>query len=209
MINITYIYLIENIDNDPYKVYIGKTINPKLRKRNHKLTYGDDIQFNIIDQIDSIERKYWEPIETLWIQTFASWGFKIINNKMIGGGGVEFHSDDTKNKMRIVKLGKFVSEETRLRKSISLKNKIKSTEHKLKIKLSLLNKPKSPEHKDKISKSKFIPIIQYNINNEYINEWNSIKIASKNLNIDAADICQVCKGNKKHAKGFIFRYKIS
>jgi hypothetical protein len=209
MINITYIYLIENIDNDPYKVYIGKTINPELRKRDHKLTYGDGIQFNIIDQINSIERKYWKPIETLWIQTFVSWGFKIINNKRIGGGGVEFHSDDTKNKMRIVKLGKIVSEETKLKRSISLKNKIKTTEHKLKIKLSLSGKPKSQEHKNKISKSKSIPIIQYNMNNEYINEWDGIQSASKSLNIDAADICQVCKGNKKYAKGFIFRYKIS
>jgi hypothetical protein len=99
MINITYIYLIENIDNDPYKVYIGKSKNPKLRKQEHKRVYGSQIIFNEIDSINSLDRNKWRPIETMWIQTFISWGYYVVNTRKEGGSGPSFHNSEICQKM--------------------------------------------------------------------------------------------------------------
>jgi len=99
MINITYIYLIENIDNDPYKVYIGKTTTPRVRELSHRRKFGLNITYNIIDQIESTDKKIWKPIETMWIQTFKNWEFQIVN-KNEGGGGVGHHSEESKQKLR-------------------------------------------------------------------------------------------------------------
>jgi hypothetical protein len=106
MINITYIYLIENIDNDPYKVYIGKSKDPINRKSNHKITYGNSITCTIIDQIDTFDRKYWMPIETMWIQTFMSWGYNVVNMKKEGGSGASFYTEEAKLKISKAKKNK-------------------------------------------------------------------------------------------------------
>ena len=74
--NITYIYLVENCYGDPNKVYIGKTISPKHRYNGHKRKFGKKIIYTIIDQIYSLDRKDWKPLETYWIQQFKAWGFK-------------------------------------------------------------------------------------------------------------------------------------
>jgi hypothetical protein len=89
----TYIYLVEIGNN---QVYIGKTKNPKQRKNNHKKTYGKNIEYNIIDQVNSLNRKDWEPIETMWIQTFISWGFEVVNPRKKGGGGCEYWTEEQK-----------------------------------------------------------------------------------------------------------------
>jgi len=88
----TYIYLITHIDNDPYKVYIGKTINIHSRKLKHYKSFGKNILFNIIDESLSL-RKYWEPLESYWIEQFKQWGFDVIN-KNKGGGGIEYRSEE-------------------------------------------------------------------------------------------------------------------
>ena len=51
MINITEIYLITNIDNNPNKVYVGKSQDSKRRKSFHKRRFGNQITFNIIGKI--------------------------------------------------------------------------------------------------------------------------------------------------------------
>ncbi len=93
----TFIYLVENCYNDPNKVYIGKTKNS--RKTTHKKTYGSNITYTIIDKIDSLIKQDWEPLETYWIEQFRQWNYEVVNIRKKGGGGMEFCSDDTKNKI--------------------------------------------------------------------------------------------------------------
>jgi hypothetical protein len=47
---------------------------------------------------------------------------------------------------------------------------------------------------------------QYSTNNEYINEFGSIREASRKLNINAANIMSVCQNVRKSAGGFIWKY---
>jgi len=84
---ITKIYLVKNCFNDPNKVYIGKTINS--RENDHKKTYGKQIEYTYIDEIESMDRYDWEPIETYWIHQFMVWGFEVVNVKKSGGSGSE------------------------------------------------------------------------------------------------------------------------
>lgn len=52
-------------------------------------------------------------------------------------------------------------------------------------------------------------IIQLSKDNEYINKFESIKQASKALKIDASHICDVAKGKRKSAGGYVWKYERS
>jgi hypothetical protein len=101
--NITYIYLVENCYGDCNKVYIGKTTTS--RKNAHSLTYGDQIDYTIIDQVNSKKYKDWEPLETYWIEQFRQWGFEVVNKRKKGGSGPEFLSEIVKQKISIGNTG--------------------------------------------------------------------------------------------------------
>lgn len=83
----TKIYLVTNCYGDPNKVYIGKTINS--RKNPHQQSYGKKILYTEIDEVYSVDKKDWEPLETYWIQQFIAWGFEVVNKRKIGGSGSE------------------------------------------------------------------------------------------------------------------------
>ena len=105
MINITYIYLIEDIDKNLNKIYIGKTKTPNNRKSHHHQKYGHDIKFTIIDEVNSLKREDQEPLESYWIEQFRQQGFNI-QNKNKGGGGPEFKTKESRQKQSISSLGK-------------------------------------------------------------------------------------------------------
>jgi DNA-binding protein H-NS len=91
----TKIYLVSNIDKDPYKVYVGKTVNDS-READHRRTYGDSIEFDFIDEVNSTDRKEWKPLECYWIEQFIQWGFKVVN-KNSGGAGPDVHTQETRS----------------------------------------------------------------------------------------------------------------
>jgi hypothetical protein len=66
------------------------------------------------------------------------------------------------------------------------------------------------ELKDNVSKrnTKFLSlqILQYSKTKELIKKWNSIREASRTLNVDNADITKCAKGRVKSAGGYIWRY---
>lgn len=98
----TDIYLITNCYGDPFKVYIGKTIN-KSRINDHKRKYGQEIEYSILDRIIGTNKEDWKPLESYWINQFKQWGFKLQNTQMFGGSGVDFHKDETKKKIKTTK----------------------------------------------------------------------------------------------------------
>ena len=50
-------------------------------------------------------------------------------------------------------------------------------------------------------------VIQYDLNMNFIKEFKSIKIASRELNINDTNISLVCKNKRNTSGGFIWRYK--
>jgi hypothetical protein len=85
MNSITKIYLVTNIDDNPNKVYIGKT-HTTSRINKHRQRFGDQISFSYIDEIKGLDKNSWKPLERYWIEQFRQWGF-ILVNKNKGGGG--------------------------------------------------------------------------------------------------------------------------
>jgi hypothetical protein len=243
--NITRIYLVTNCYNDPNKVYIGKTKNSRLF--NHKKTYGDDIIYTYIDEINSLNRKDWEPLETYWIEQFITWGFEVVNKRKRGGSGTEYQSNETKLKISSSNKGK-PKHSLYSKKCISnkLKGIPKSNETKLKMSHPRLNtdkmkKPKltskkgiyhksygvkkskefcellskqrigisfSEETKRKISENKINkgikPVLQYDLEGNFIKEWESIK--STRL-IIKGDVQACCNNKQKTAGGYLWKYK--
>jgi hypothetical protein len=111
----TKIYLVENCYGDSNKVYIGKTINPENREKNHKRNFGKNIEYTVIDEVDSLSSKFWKPLETYWIHQFKCWGFDVLNIQNDGGSGVDFHTLESKNK---IKKSKSLKPNPRIRQDI-------------------------------------------------------------------------------------------
>jgi len=122
----TYIYAYTK-DN---KAYVGKTINLKQRKVDHKRRF-DGWDYQVIDSIDSFNKSQWKPLESCWITAYEEGGYEMVN-KNRGGGGQEKASEETKAKL-----------------SAAAKGKPKSEEHK-----ANMCKPKSEEHVAKVIAAK-------------------------------------------------------
>jgi len=256
----TKIYLIENCYNDPNKVYIGKTINS--RKHNHEKTYGKEIIYTIIDEINSIDYRDYKIIENYWIEQFKQWGFEIMN-KNKGGGGPTKWSDEllssNENQLRIEKIknnkerAKKISRATKdiplseERKEklrgprphlVGKKKKPLDEESKKKISNSLKGrdaywikgKKLSQDTKDRMSNSKkgkpsmlkgtkrldlkgkpspaSKPILQYDLQGNFIQEWGSSSQAEKYMKGKVTNNINACCKNKlKTAYGYIWVFK--
>ena len=89
-----------------------------------------------------------------------------------------------------------------------------SEESKRKISESRIGITLSEEHKRKMSeahKGKIYantkPILQFSKNGELIAEYSSLIEASRQIGCSAPNICSCCKGERKSAGGFIWKYK--
>lgn len=60
---------------------------------------------------------------------------------------------------------------------------------------------------EKISKAISKPIIQLDLQNNFIREWDSMTSINLELNINQGNITNCCKGRYKTCGGFIWKYK--
>lgn len=222
---LTRIYLVTNCYGDPNKVYIGKEKDGSYRKYTHKQTFGKNIIFTYIDEINSLKHKDWKPLECFWISYFKFLGFEV-QNKNSGGGGVDFCSRETrlKKSKHILQYdleGNFIKEWPSLvsagihffkdEKSSNISRscrtekrcsnflwRYKTNNYPLKIKSYKRN-----NHQERLTK----PIIQKEMDGTFIKEWLGIKYASKELKINSKDINSCCREKLKTAGKFKWIYK--
>lgn len=102
--------------------------------------------------------------------------------------------------------GKICSNETRFKISQSNKNKIysKNTLNKM----SIAGKNMSIENRLKINEAIKKPILQYDLNDNFIKEWKSATDVKKELKIDDGAIAACCKGKRKSAGKYHWKYKL-
>ena len=127
--DVTRIYLVENCFGDPNKMYIGKTKGS--REKNHKKTYGSQIFYTYIDEVEGCKKEDWKSLECFWIEQFRQWGFELMN-KNEGGGGPTFHTEETKQKMSKSQKGRVISEEAKQKMRDTKKDKRKITDEQIK-----------------------------------------------------------------------------
>ena len=102
------------------------------------------------------------------------------------------HSEKTKEKLRLINTGKILSEE-----------------HKRKISKSGTGKhrgQKSEEHKKKISQAKSKPILQFDLDGNFLKEWSSAIEASKKYG-SRVGISNCCLEKVKTSRGYIWKFK--
>jgi hypothetical protein len=120
--------------------YIGKANNPKKRildhvrenktsNRSHKISWIKSLIVKdllpIVEIVDEVPKLYWEFWEQYWISQFKSWGFNLTNISPGGYNNNYKRTTETKQKMRISKLGTTLPKEQRKKISESVKLKAK------------------------------------------------------------------------------------
>lgn len=218
------------------KVYIGKTIDINRRmvqhskvtpKYSHHLAnaikkYGiNNFKEEIIFEVEAEDRAALNTAlsnaEQLYIEQYDS--YRNGYNSTIGGEGTSgFHWLESSKKKLSKSLKKFfesakgkaqiehtifcnknreVSKETREKIGRGNKGKIMPEEAKIKIRnYQLVN-----------AYSKYISVLQYDLDNNLLNRFNSITNAAKSINKDTSHIVSCCKGRRKTAYGFIWKYE--
>lgn len=219
----TEIYYI-TYDHEDIPFYVGKSINCYSRFFAHKKTYGKNIKMVKIDIVKNQEWLFWEKH---YVSLFKSWGFKL-DNKNNGGGGSTKASKEKIKKLKNIKSipilqydleGNFIKEWSSGKQYADENNLLNGTaitqclKEKTPTAYNSLWKYKTENYPNKIDppiywKNNFIPIIQNDLNGNFIKEWSSILEASKHLNIKKASICNTLKKRAKSAGGFIWEYKI-
>ncbi len=228
------IYKTTNLVNN--KIYVGKdSYNNHLYlgsgiklKQSIKKHGRKNFRKEILQYCDTEEEL--NEAEIFWIKELNSQDENIGYNIAFGGNGAGKHSEESKKKMSISQTGKKQSDETRLKKSLAGKGRKISEETKLKISL---NRKMSENSKKKLSeermgnknpmynkkpwnlglKNHFTPknkkiVLQYSLNDEFIKEWESVSLPSKELNI-SRHISDCCNGKRETCGGFKWKWKNS
>lgn len=191
MINTTYVYFIHKGDNIP--CYIGKTVNPQDRLKNHKAKNKQYLHLEILDEVPSSEWKFWEE---WYIELFISWGF-TLENKTLKGRGPGHRPCTWGDKISQTLIGKtpnWSESEVELRKT------------RLKGKQFVLGYKYTKLQKDSITEGRRIIYYQYDLNNNFIKEWFSTKTEiSSHFGKDKSNLTHHLKGRQKSAFGFIWK----
>jgi predicted GIY-YIG superfamily endonuclease len=137
--NSTFIYALCEPDTNIVR-YIGKSNNPKQRYNQHltdikDITYRRNWIVHLQRQnklpsliiLEEVPKEQWAESEQKWIEHYNNLGANLVNDN-IGGWGVESPSEQTREKMRLAKLGhkpwnigKSMAKETREKLSCAVK----------------------------------------------------------------------------------------
>lgn len=205
------IYYLHRGNNIPF--YVGKTIKPSVRLSQHIFSFKDkNIEMVLLDKVDKSEWKFWEKY---WIEQLRYWGF-VLENKNNGGGGPKegipkpegfgvgrTHSETTKQKISKANKGKkgplgYVRSKKTKQKISKANSKPKPQGFSQKIKNLKQNTPNIKSRK---------PILQFDLEGNFIKEWDGAITIKKELGINNVSVMQCCKGIIKTSNNYIWKYK--
>lgn len=218
----TKIYFLHNGDFIP--LYIGKTVNHlKQRLSNHKIKKSSpNLLIELIDEVPSTEWRFWEEF---YITLFRGWGFNLTN-KNSGGCGSTFATFKTKEKISNALKGKpkpkgfgqIISNKNKnqkrtkdfciLQSKIHLGNK-RTDEFKTHMSKLMKDKKWTPTTTqiESIKTANKTPIIQYDLEGNFIKEWGSQTECANFLGVKKNSVNNVLRGYCNTCKGYTFKYK--
>lgn len=208
------IYYLHREDNIPF--YVGYTKHLKNRLNDHRRKKGNSIELVVIDECLEENKKI---IETMYIQLFKSWGFKL-ENQNAGGGGPSCHTKESieryKNWRKDKKpmLNKKHSEETRKRISNATKGKPKPEGFGDMMREVRLGVPKPQGMGEKISKAlkgkpakKAKTVLQYDLQGNFIAKYPNTLVAAEKTGSNPSTISKVCRGIFSQTNGYKWKYE--
>ena len=211
----TYIYILKHPETFEVK-YVGKTNNIKRRFAQHKSKKCLEktgskklaswilklLSNNLLPIMEIIEEcdDNWAEREKYWISYYSN--TTTLCNLSEGGEGVG-HNDSTKSKIKNALVGRKRSDEEKEAISKAMigkkRGKYTNTEgHK--------KRYENPEERKKCSIKLRKKVGQYDLENNLIQEFESLREASRQLNIDCGSISKCCKNKQKQSNGFTFKY---
>lgn len=226
---------IYKIISPSHRIYIGQSINieqrwkgyfpsqlrsqPKIK--NSILKYG--IKNHIFEVIEECNIENLTEREIYWKQYYldqvkGDWSKVLFCDLYDNGGGPR--SEITKQKISNSKNGINRSQETKNNISLGKTGVKFSNKHKENITKSKIGckYPNFKTRKDKgvskkchvksVIESKSKPILQFDKNNNFIQEFKSGAEASKLLNLPQSNINSCCNNKAKTCGSFIFKFKI-
>ena len=132
----------------------------------------------ILEVIDEVDEIDWIFWERWWIEVFNSWGVVLLN-KNRGGGGPNQQTEHSK---------KLIGDKQKGIKKPTISNKLKGQ----KITWDLGTNT---------------PVLQFDKLGNFISEYKSMGEAYSKTNTPNSAICEVCKGSRRSAHGYIWLYK--
>ena len=190
------VYQHRNLSNG--KSYIGMTSqNPKYRWNNGNGYKNQPKIWSDIKESDwnkdwehNIIGKFEDEQEALNIEEMFIWLFDSTNegyNTSAYSSHSCKHTEESKRKISESKIGE----------KSPMFGKHHSEEHKKRMSASMTGNHNSPTK----------PVLQYSKTGEFIAEYQSIREAERQTGCKSESVCRCCKGNRKSAGGFIWRYK--
>jgi hypothetical protein len=179
--------------------YIGKgtgnRYKEKIMRNKHWHNVVNKHDFEPIILINNISEEKAFKYEAYFCKQI---GYENLCNirKELGNGGWS-HSEETKIKMRKPKPLVFIEKMKKPRK-VDFK---KGIEHKS---YGVKKGPRTHKHNISISITHLKPILQYDLEGNFIKEWEGIVEAEKYIK---GDIGACCRDKQKTAGGYIFKYK--
>ena len=205
-------YIGSDSNNNPK--YYGSGVNIKKAIKKYS---KENFTKQIINEVSNAELM--KELEEYWINYFDAYNNPMFYNATKFSAGITKFPKDKIDNIRKANIGNKYhkgykqseyqkSQTSKANKGRKMSDKEKQTRKNKALgnKYALGNKL-SKEAKYKISKNKSKRIFQYDLQNNLIKEWESIKIASKILNIDGGQISRCCNDKIVKVKNFIFKFK--
>lgn len=219
---------IYKITNPEGKIYIGQSIDIDRRFREYKRIQKRSAGRKIINSLKKygVNKHIFEVVEECsidqlhkreyyWKQYYSSVENGLNCDYFDNSGGPR--SEETKRRISEGVKGKKRSEITKqkLRKpkteqhkqNISKSKQNISEETKRKISESKLGKKWSKDHINNIIKGKQKPILQYDLQGNFIKEWEGVKVAALYLGCNPTTITANLRGITKKGFGYIWKRK--
>lgn len=132
----------------------------------------------VLEVIDEVEENEWMFWEQWWIEIFNGWNITLLN-KNRGGGGPEYQTNSAK---------KLIGDKQRGTKKPTVSNKLKGQKITWDLGTSTA-------------------VLQFDKQGNFIAEYKSMGEAFNITGVPSSAICEVCKGNRRSAHGYIWLYK--
>lgn len=200
------------------KVYIGQTTNQRLRRKKWfnmsspytssdwgskidraRIKYGpSSFTYTVLFHKKYISKRAAKvelnTLETYYIGLYDS--YRMGYNSTIGGdsaSGPIKHSEETKLKMRLSKLGKRMSESTKAKLSKSLTGIKRTDEFRRKAKIAHQGQKRTRESIEKQIVAQYKKVAMLDLDGGIIRVFNSVNSAAKYVERTAGSISLACK----------------
>lgn len=228
-----YLYRHIRLDkNEPFYIGIGtkqlrahNSIKSEYRRAyetNRKESYiwnnivsKTSYEIEILFESDDYEFIKEKEIEFICLYGRINNNTGTLSNMTNGGDGFigYVHSKEKIEKHKIFMTGRKQSQEEKQKRNESRKGYLHSEETKLKISNSHKGKKTSKEHLEKLYKGQLLanskPILQYDLQGNFIKEWQSATVAAKEINLHPTSIRHCVQGKTKTSGGYVWKAQIS